>query len=127
MNDFLQFSFKNGINFVKTTCKEDGFKSLWRGNTAAISRVIPLSTISFSSHEQFKKLFGADLEKNQKSWRPLRNFLAGAAAGFTGQSVVYPLDVARARMAVTNKTKYQNLFQVFHQIIQREGTVLPFF
>ena len=47
--------------------------------------------------------------------------MAGAAAGFTGQSVVYPLDVARARMAVTKKDKYQNLFQVFRQIIGKEG------
>ena len=55
------------MKFLKATCKEDGFLSLWRGNTAAITRVIPLSTISFSSHQQFKKLFGADLEKGQSN------------------------------------------------------------
>ena len=34
---------------------------------------------------------------------PVKRYIAGSLAGVTASSVVYPLDVARARMAVTEK------------------------
>lgn len=41
-----------------------------------------------------------------------RRFLAGSLAGVTSQSLTYPLDLARARMAVTAKDEYSTLRQV---------------
>lgn len=38
--------------------------------------------------------------------------MAGSLAGITSQTMTYPLDLARARMAVTNKEKYHSLIQV---------------
>ncbi len=35
---------------------------------------------------------------------PGRRFIAGSFAGATSSTITYPLDLARARMAVTNKT-----------------------
>lgn len=37
---------------------------------------------------------------------PGRRFIAGSLAGLTSSTITYPLDLARARMAVTNKTVY---------------------
>lgn len=42
-------------------------------------------------------------------------------AGVTSQSLTYPLDLARARMAVTQKAEYKTLRQVFVQIYKNEG------
>ena len=39
----------------------------------------------------------------------------------TGQALTYPLDKARAVMAVTKVGEYRNLFHVFHTIVHREG------
>lgn len=51
-----------------------------------------------------------------------RRFLAGSLAGITSQSLTYPLDLARARMAVTDKySGYKTLREVFVKIWQCEG------
>lgn len=52
-----------------------------------------------------------------------RHFLAGSAAGMTSITLTYPLDRARAVMAVTKVGEYRNLVHVFRTIIQREGYV----
>ena len=59
--------------------------------------------------------------------KPLRHFLAGAAAGMTGQSLTYPLDGARAIMAVTKVGQYPTLFYVFHNVIRCEGMYFRIF
>jgi hypothetical protein len=38
--------------------------------------------------------------------------MAGSLAGVTGQTVVYPLDVTKARMAVTSAEKHGSLLAV---------------
>jgi len=40
-------------------------------------------------------------------------FVSGSLAGVTAQSLTYPLDLARARMAVTPRHMYKSLAQVF--------------
>ena len=40
-------------------------------------------------------------------------FVSGSLAGVTAQSLTYPLDLARARMAVTPRHIYGSLYQVF--------------
>lgn len=42
-------------------------------------------------------------------------FLAGSLAGVTSQFLTYPLDMARARMAVTRKGTYSSLMEVQSQ------------
>lgn len=45
-----------------------------------------------------------------------RRFLAGSLAGITSQSLTYPLDLARARMAVTQKQTYNSISEVSFQL-----------
>ena len=42
-------------------------------------------------------------------------------AGVTGQALTYPLDRARAVMAVTRIGEYRNLIDVFRRIVNQEG------
>ena len=98
------------------TYREQGFLALWRGNSATMVRIVPHAAIQFTAHEQWKKILKVD---NNKS--PRRLFLAGSLAGATSQTLTYPLDVARARMAVTHKNEYATLRQVFYKILHEEG------
>ena len=52
---------------------------------------------------------------------PHRSFVAGSLAGIVSTTFTYPLDLARARMAVTHKERYNSLKAVFQKTIAEEG------
>ncbi|KAK1136635.1 hypothetical protein K0M31_001180 [Melipona bicolor] len=112
------FSANAAIKFLIKTLKTEGLLSLWRGNSATMVRIVPYSAVQFTAHEQWKGILGLNgLEKE----KPGLNFLAGSLAGITSQGITYPLDLMRARMAVTQKTEYKTLRQTFVRIYVEEG------
>lgn len=102
----------NAIFFLKETFIKDGFFSLWRGNSATMARIIPYAAIQFTAHEQWKKILHVDTSGRT----PGKQFVAGSLAGVTSQSLTYPLDLARARMAVFQKQEYATLRQVIYPL-----------
>lgn len=106
---------------IYCTYMKDGFLSLWRGNSATMVRVIPYAAIQFCSHEQYKRHLGSYYGYQGKALPPLPRFLAGSLAGTTAAMLTYPLDMVRARMAVTPKQMYSNIIHVFVRISQEEG------
>jgi solute carrier family 25 protein 42 len=66
-------------------------------------RILPYAATQFAAFEQFKKLLKVDSASNPHK----RRFLAGSLAGIVSTSVTYPLDLARARMAITDKCGYK--------------------
>jgi len=112
-----KFSYRKCFKFLKESYRNEGFRSWYRGNSANLVRVIPSAAINFSAHEQWKRILRTD--KDGKT--PGRRFISGSLAGATSATLTYPLDLARARMAVTNKTVYNNLFSVFLSILRNEG------
>ncbi|XP_040571806.1 LOW QUALITY PROTEIN: mitochondrial coenzyme A transporter SLC25A42 [Lepeophtheirus salmonis] len=113
------YRIKGAIKFLKLTYNETGFLSLWKGNSATMARIIPYASIQFMSHEQYKILFG--LGQKNHTVPHHYHFLAGSCAGVTAQSLTYPLDRARAVMAVTKVGEYKNLLDIFKRIINEEG------
>ncbi|XP_045625278.1 mitochondrial coenzyme A transporter SLC25A42 isoform X2 [Procambarus clarkii] len=114
-----RFSARHALSFVLICYKKEGLISLWRGNSATMARIVPYAAIQFTAHEQFKRVLRVD-EPNRETPSSLR-FLAGSLAGVTSQFLTYPLDMARARMAVTHKDTYSSLKQVFVKIWKNEG------
>ncbi|XP_052868822.1 mitochondrial coenzyme A transporter SLC25A42 [Anopheles cruzii] len=119
INKDVPYTFRAALGFLKHTYSREGFLALWRGNSATMARIVPYSAIQFTVHEQWKKLLQVDLHSE---YTEFRRFLAGSLAGITSQSLTYPLDLARARMAVTDKySGYKTLREVFVKIWQCEG------
>ncbi|KAF7495585.1 hypothetical protein SSS_02232 [Sarcoptes scabiei] len=112
------FTFNGALDYLILSYKKRGFTSLWRGNSASMARVVPYAAIQYSSHEQFKHLLKVETNLQKKA-HPHRSFIAGSLAGVVSTSCTYPLDVARARMAVDSS--YKSLTEVFTQSIQRYG------
>ncbi|XP_061744811.1 mitochondrial coenzyme A transporter SLC25A42-like [Nerophis ophidion] len=116
-----RFSAKEAFRFIYCSYVKDGLLSLWRGNSATMVRVMPYAAIQFYSHEQYKKALGAHYGFQGKALPPFPRFLAGSLAGTTAAMLTYPLDMVRARMAVTAKEMYCNIMHVFMRISQEEG------
>lgn len=115
----VPYSFKAAISFLKNTYEKEGILALWRGNSATMARIVPYAAIQFTAHEQWRKILQVDKDGSDTKGR---RFIAGSLAGITSQSMTYPLDLARARMAVTDKyTGYRTLRQVFVKIWVEEG------
>ncbi|XP_040026278.1 mitochondrial coenzyme A transporter SLC25A42 [Gasterosteus aculeatus] len=116
-----RFSAKEAYRLIYRTYLKNGFVSLWRGNSATMVRVIPYAAIQFCAHEQYKGLLGGYYGFQGKVLPPVPRLLAGSMAGTTAAMVTYPLDMVRARMAVTPKEMYSNILHVFVRISREEG------
>lgn len=116
-----RFSAKEAFRVIYCTYMKDGVFSLWRGNSATMVRVMPYAAIQFCSHEKYKKLLGSYFGFQGKALPPFPRLLAGSLAGTTAAMLTYPLDMVRARMAVTAKEMYSNIMHVFVRISQEEG------
>jgi len=112
------YRFRYAWRWLRHGYRSDGLLSLWRGNTATMARIVPYSAINFMSFEQYKRLL--EVSPSSASYR---RFIAGSLAGATGQLLTYPLDRARAIMAVTPGKEYRNLVTVFFKIYREEGLV----
>ncbi|XP_049930863.1 mitochondrial coenzyme A transporter SLC25A42-like [Epinephelus moara] len=116
-----RFSAKEAYRLIYRTYLKDGLLSLWRGNSATMVRVIPYAAIQFCAHEQYKGLLGGYYGFQGKALPLIPRFLAGSMAGLTAAMLTYPLDMVRARMAVTPKEMYSNILHVFMRITREEG------
>lgn len=98
---------------VKNILREEGWRGLFKGNTAGIIRVVPFSALVCFSYTIMLKVLPSD-EKYDKV-EPLWRFISGGVAGAFASCSTYPLDVVRARLAtqkdLTMKTATQNLLR----------------
>lgn len=116
-----RFSAKEAYKLIYRTYLKEGFFSLWRGNSATMVRVIPYAAIQFCAHEQYKVILGSYYGFQGRALPPVPRFIAGSLAGTTATMLTYPLDLVRARMAVTPKAMYSNILHVFIRISMDEG------
>ncbi|XP_035722074.1 mitochondrial coenzyme A transporter SLC25A42-like isoform X3 [Vespa mandarinia] len=114
------YTARAALVFLVRSFQNEGLLSLWRGNSATMVRIVPYAAIQFTAHEQWKRILQVE---SPETTPPVKRLLAGSLAGVTSQGLTYPLDLVRARMAVTLKSEYKTLRQMFRRIYQEEGIV----
>lgn len=82
-----------------------GFYGLYKGNTAALSRIFPFSSIEFFSMEFYKNKFIRGDENTSHVGSKKYIFLCSVLTAFNAITFTYPLDVVRTRIAanITDK------------------------
>ncbi|XP_005111405.1 calcium-binding mitochondrial carrier protein SCaMC-2-B isoform X2 [Aplysia californica] len=114
-------SSKNNLTIksgFKQMLEEGGFKSLWRGNGINVIKIAPESAIKFMAYEQIKALFKGD---SNKELGVLERLLSGSAAGAISQTIIYPMEVLKTRLALRKTGQYSGIFDCARKVAQYEG------
>lgn len=74
---------------------EGGLFGFWRGNCVAVLRVFPYLGIQLASNEKYRNLVASTGTSASTA-----SFVGGLCAGSTAVACTYPLDLARARLAL---------------------------
>ncbi|VDK73100.1 unnamed protein product [Litomosoides sigmodontis] len=79
--------------------EEGGLKSFWRGNGVNVAKIAPESAIKFLTYDLVKRLIMKYRDEDHKL-QIFERLAAGSAAGVVSQTVVYPLEVLKTRLAL---------------------------
>jgi len=109
--------------------KQEGFGSLWRGNTANVIRYFPTQALNFAFKDWYKKKLSFDKKTHGYGWWFVGNLASGGAAGATSLLFVYSLDYARTRLANDSKSakkgggdrQFNGLYDVYKKTIATDG------
>jgi len=110
------------------TIKDEGFGSLWRGNTANVIRYFPTQALNFAFKDYFKRLFNFKKDRDGY-WKWFAgNLGSGGAAGASSLLFVYSLDYARTRLANDSKAakkggerQFNGLVDVYRKTLKSDG------
>jgi solute carrier family 25 (adenine nucleotide translocator) protein 4/5/6/31 len=118
----------NGVmDCFQRVVADEGFGSLWRGNTANVIRYFPTQALNFAFRDYFKALFGFKKDKDGYFKWFLGNMAAGGSAGACSLFFVYSLDYARTRLANDAKSKdggerqFNGLVDVYRKTLASDG------
>ncbi len=122
-----KFSSSQGWVIIKDIFREEGPRGFFNGNSATMIRVFPYAGVQFFIFDTLKN---RSLRKGaKKRLGPIEGFVFGGIAGAVSSFTTYPLDLARARLAINVthggvapilRYKHRPLGILFH-IVQVDG------
>ncbi|XP_050412207.1 mitochondrial adenyl nucleotide antiporter SLC25A24-B [Patella vulgata] len=106
------------VSGFKHMLDEGGVRSLWRGNFMNVIKIAPESAIKFMAYEQIKTLIKGD---SKHEIGVLERLLSGSAAGAISQTVIYPMELLKTRLALRKTGQYNGIFDCAKKILKAEG------
>ena len=82
-------------------------------------KIAPETAIKFIMYDKIK----AATCKDPKAPTTSERLLSGAVAGFTSQSLIYPLEIVKTRLAIAKHGTYNGVFGAMFHIQKTEGTL----
>ena len=108
------FGVVNGLQYM---LKEGGVKSLWRGNFINVLKIAPESALKFMAYEQFKSMFKGD----RQDVTILERLMSGSLAGATAQTIIYPMEVLKTRLALRKTGQFDGIVDCAKKVCKAEG------
>lgn len=102
---------------VRDILKEGGARAFWRGNGTNVLKIMPESAAKFYCYEFLKSKIIQDVNDVKVHER----LLAGSLAGMSAQTLIYPMEVVKTRLAISAPGTYASIPDCFSKIVQGEG------
>jgi len=106
------------VHTFRYMLSEGGLKGLWRGNFVNVIKIAPESAIKFGVYDQVKRLIRGNAERDLQIHE---RFVAGSFAGAVSQSVIYPLEVMKTRLALRKTGQFTGIGDCAIKLFQAEG------
>ncbi|XP_034254378.1 calcium-binding mitochondrial carrier protein SCaMC-3 isoform X4 [Thrips palmi] len=103
---------------LQSMLHEGGFWSLWRGNGINVLKIAPESAIKFMAYEQAKCVIRGTQARELTIYE---RFCAGSLAGGVSQTIIYPLEVMKTRLALRKTGQYKSIVDAARKIYLHEG------
>jgi len=104
--------------------KEQGFKAFWRGNLVNCLRYAPQQGSALAFNDFLNKLF-PDYDSRKDFWKSFGvKIVSGGAAGAVANTICYPFDFARTRLASdlgTGKGKFKGITDCIVSTVKSQG------
>eukprot|EP00497_Spongosphaera_streptacantha_P003625 TRINITY_DN434_c0_g1_i1.p1 TRINITY_DN434_c0_g1~~TRINITY_DN434_c0_g1_i1.p1 ORF type:complete len:275 (-),score=2.33 TRINITY_DN434_c0_g1_i1:108-893(-) len=116
----MQSGMNNGEGpwqLMNSVYRNGGARSFFRGNLTNVVKIAPESATKFFVFESCQPWICSDPHRPTMGER----FCCGAFAGFTAQSVVYPLEIVKTRLAVDSRSMYRGIAHCFNEVRRVEG------
>ncbi|XP_022085201.1 calcium-binding mitochondrial carrier protein SCaMC-2-like isoform X2 [Acanthaster planci] len=97
--------------------REGGLMSMWRGNGINVLKIAPETALKFFAYEHLKKLLGIE----GRELRMHHRFMAGSMAGVFSQTVIYPMEVLKTRLAIRKTGQYKGILDCALKVYRNEG------
>uniref|UniRef100_T1IJC4 Uncharacterized protein n=1 Tax=Strigamia maritima TaxID=126957 RepID=T1IJC4_STRMM len=110
--------FQGIASCVKHMHREGGFQSFWRGNGINVLKITPESALKFMAYDQVKRLIR---ESKSRELMIQERFIAGSVAGGVSQSLIYPLEVLKTRLALRKTGEFNGIQHALVTIYRNEG------
>jgi len=98
--------------------REGGIRGLWRGNGINVIKIAPESALKFAAYDFFKSWIRGSADRDLMIYE---RFLAGSMAGGVSQSVIYPMEVMKTRMALRKTNEFTGIIDCAKQLYQTGG------
>jgi len=106
------------MDAMKYMLREGGVKGLWRGNGVNVIKIAPESALKFGCYEKVKQLIKGDSARELSIYE---RFCAGSTAGAFSQTVIYPLEVMKTRLALRKTGEPKGILDCAKKIYKAEG------
>ncbi|XP_063240523.1 calcium-binding mitochondrial carrier protein SCaMC-2-B isoform X2 [Bacillus rossius redtenbacheri] len=103
---------------LKHMFREGGVWSFWRGNGINVLKIAPESAVKFLAYEQAKQLIRGSKTRELSIYE---RFVAGSLAGGFSQTVIYPLEVMKTRLALRTTGQYKNIVDAAKKMYSKGG------